>query len=124
MTTEFKKIFGHSITVGIWVVTQLAGLGHVFAHLLKVPSGSAFKQITGPPPQDLEIKGRLLSLRRHATEKVKISVASGDLLWMDERYVLRITARVTGNENSAGYTNKDPLAYVELETEGRLRDFK
>lgn len=120
VTTDFNKIFGHPIAVGVWVVTQLNGLGRVFAQLPKEHSGSAFKQITGPPPQDLKITGRLLSLRRHVAENVKIAVGSGDLLWMDEHHVLRITGHAAGGQHGAVYTNKDPLQYVELETEGPI----
>jgi len=120
VTTDFSKVFGSPVSVGIWVVSQMNGHGQVFALLPNKHPDSALKQITGPPPQDLEINNRLLSLRRHSTENVKIALECNELMWMDDHCMLRITGHAVQTVTSAVYTNKDPLQYVELETESAI----
>ncbi|MSU34343.1 MAG: hypothetical protein EXS36_04400 [Pedosphaera sp.] len=84
-----------------------------------------------PDSAFLGISDRLLSMRRDPAKSHKIGSDSGTLLWVGERFCLRIDAprilnsHYPDNESSVEiYTNGDPLQYVELETLGPLKRMK
>jgi hypothetical protein len=123
ITTEYQKVAGATVHVGVWVITQLPEPERVFVLVpeqTSLPQG--YVQQRGPTPKDLRRDGRLLSLKRDPGQYIKIGTEGTALLWMDERLALRIHAAGTPEENpSTGirtevYTNPDPHHYVELET--------
>jgi len=77
------------------------------------------------PPHDLKVEDGLVSLTRDNTQS-QIGSDANTLLWMDEKYVVRIdSSRVRGEyadegTNATIYTGANPDAYVELETFGPL----
>jgi hypothetical protein len=77
-------------------------------------------------PADLKIDGRLLSLRRHQRQHVKIGTDGSSMAWVGPNCVVRIDAETRPGEYPDGgcstevYTCPDPLQYVELETLGPL----
>jgi len=77
-------------------------------------------------PADLKINGRLLSLRRHARQQVKVGTDGSSMAWLGQSCVVRIDTDIRPGEYPDGgcvtevYTNPDPLQYVELETLGPL----
>jgi hypothetical protein len=119
ITTQFRKLSGGPVKVGIWTVAQLRDPQRVFVLLperSRFPKG--FQRLMGPAPKDSESAGRLLSLRRHPGRNAKIATDGTSLLWVGKDTVLRMEA---GTQAAAAvYTNMDPLPYVELETEGPL----
>ena len=127
ITTEFQKVAGATVRIGVWIVTQVPEPERVFI-LLPERSGfpGGFIQQTGPPPKDLRHDGRLLSLNRDPSEYIKIGTEGTSLLWMDKRLALLVRAEDTPGEYPNGgsrtevYTNPDPYPYAELETEGPL----
>jgi hypothetical protein len=125
ITTEFQKLSGAPVHVGVWVITQLREPEWVFALLPETTSfAKGYVQQMGPEPKDARRDGQLLSLKRDPREAVKIGTEAASLLWMDEHIALRICAEDSAGEYPNGgsrteiYTNPDPLRYVELETEG------
>jgi hypothetical protein len=122
ITTRYCKVSGPPVKAGVWIVTQLRDPERVFV-LLPEPA-SEFIQIAGPRPFDLQKEGRLLSLRRDPSHNVKVAMDAVSLLWMDDRYILRIDGHSAQKEHatcrSSVYTNADPLSYVELETVGPI----
>ncbi|HUO27464.1 MAG TPA: hypothetical protein VMU61_17495 [Candidatus Aquilonibacter sp.] len=132
ITTTYEKVSGAPLKVGIAVITQLR---HPQRAFMLLPEKSRFPdgyvQLAFGPPQDVKRDGRLLSLARGTKESCQIGSDAGTLLWMNDKYVLRIDSpRVDGGEypdrGSSGviYTNPDPAAYVELEMYGPLRTMK
>ncbi len=82
-------------------------------------------------PQDLKVADGLLSLTRSRTTQSQIGSDAGTLLWMNDKYVLRIDSpRVASAEypdqgsSTEIYTNSDAAPYVELETFGPLSTLK
>jgi len=121
ISTRYSKLAGAPVGVGVWIVTQLRDPQAVFA-LLPDPA-DGFRQVAGPRPLGLKNEGRLLSLRRDPEHNLKIAMRGAALAWMDEKCILRIQASspdACQPCSTAVYTNKDPLAYVELETETSL----
>jgi hypothetical protein len=128
ITTEFHKLAGKASRVGVWVITQFREPERVFGLLPERPRlPQGYVQQMGGAPKDLERDGRLLSLKRHSSETIKIGTVATSLLWMDARVALAINAQDSPGEYPNGgssteiYTNPDPLPYVELETEGPLK---
>jgi len=129
--TRYRKIEGPPVKVAIWTITQLRDPQRVFALLpqpastghLNFPRG--FGQMTGPEPWELQHHERMISLRRHPDEKLKIGTESESLLWMGEKCSLRISSARTPGEypnggSSAEIYTDSPDPYVELETTGAL----
>ena len=84
-----------------------------------------FSQMTGPEPWELQHHDRMISLRRHPHEKLKIGTESESLLWMGERCSLRISSARSHGEypnggSSAEIYTDSPAPYVELEITGAL----
>jgi hypothetical protein len=131
ITTTYEKVQGSPVKVGIGVITQLRDPQRAF---MALPAKSQFPQgyvrLQFDPPHDLTVEDGLVSLTRGNTQS-QIGSDASTLLWMDDKYVLRIDSpRVPGaeyaDEGSSAiiYTSRDPLAYVELETFGPLSTMK
>jgi hypothetical protein len=129
ITTVYEKLTGEPIRVGVGVITQVRDPNTVF---LLPPPRSRFPQgyvrLHWELPQDLKVGEGLVSLRRAQRTESQIGSDAGTLLWMDDKYVLRVDSpRVGGGEygdqgsSTEVYTSRDPHAYVELETFGPLR---
>ncbi len=132
ITTEFHKIHGLPLHVGVWVITQLREPERIFALLPdKTRFADGYIQQMGPSPRELRRDGRFLSMRRDLTQSVKIGTEATALLWMDRHLALQISAQggssgeyPNGGSRTEIYTNPDALPYVELETEGPLETLK
>jgi hypothetical protein len=125
--TEYRKICGDAVKVGVWSITQMRDPERVFIFL---PDQSAFADgfvhLMPSEPKELRIDGRLLSLERHPSECAKIGSDAASLAWVGRNCVVRIDAETGPGEYPDGgcvtevYTNSDPLPYVELEAMGPL----
>lgn len=124
ITTSFSKVCGAPYKVGVWVVTQLRVPDRVFAPLPSHGSLPVFQCVMGSAQEYIRIDGDLLSLRRPPSENLKVTLGGSSLAWIDFRHLLRIdTHPACASLVPSGvaiYTNKDPLGYVELETEGAI----
>ncbi|MGA2350106.1 MAG: hypothetical protein ABSF70_06725 [Terracidiphilus sp.] len=125
--TEYRKLFGSAVKVGIWTVTQMQEPKCVCMLLPeKSKFASGYVRLLATEPADLQIDGRLLSLGRHLRNQVKIGTDGNSLAWVGLNCVVRINAEIGRGEYPDGgcvtevYTNPDPLKYVELETLGPL----
>jgi len=128
ITTAYEKVAGEPKRVAVWVVTQLQDPVGVY---LPLPQASRYpegynRQSRELPP-GLKVESGLLSLTRDPKASHKIGSDAGTLLWVGEKYVLRIDSpRVPEAEypdqgsSAEVYTNPDPAAYVELEMLGPL----
>lgn len=126
--TEFEKVAGAEVKVGVWVVTQLKDPVRVYVPL---PLNSIYpegynNQAEALPPSLKRDRG-FLSMSRDAGKSYKIGVDAGVLLWVGSNHVVRVDSpRVKVGEypdqgsSAEIYTNGDPNAYVELEMLGPL----
>ena len=132
ITTTYEKVSGNPVKVGIGVITQLRDPQRAF---IKLPSKSQFPDgytlLNFERPQDGKFQDGLFSLSRSHEYRSQIGNDGSSLLWMNEKYALRIDSpRVPeaeyANQGSSAiiYTNPDPDAYVELETYGPLSTMK
>jgi hypothetical protein len=128
--TEYRKLLGGALRVGIWTITQLREPERV-AVLLKDNSrfANGYLSLIAVQPAELKLDGRLLWLTRHTSEQVKIGMDGNCMVWVGARCALRIDAEAGPGEYPDGgcvtevYTNPDPLPYVELEALGPLQAF-
>jgi len=127
ITTEYRKLNGSAVRVGIWTITQMREPERVCILLPAASKFSAgFVRLMSAEPADLKIDGRLLSLRRHQRQHVKIGTDGSSMVWMGRDCVVRIDAETRPGEYPDGgcvteiYTCPDPFQYVELETLGPL----
>ena len=126
--TEYRKLLGGAVRVGIWTITQLREPERV-AILLKENSwfANGYLGLLAVQPAELKIDGRLLWLGRHTSEQVKIGSDGSCMVWVGSRCALRIDAEAGPGEYpddgcvTEVYTNPDPLPYVELEALGPLQ---
>jgi hypothetical protein len=126
--TEYRKLFGSALQVSIWTITQLREPERV-AILLKEKSrfASGYLGLLPAQPAGLKIDGRLLWLKRHTSEQVKIGSDGSSMVWVGDCCTLRIDAEAglgvypDGGCVTEIYTNPDPLSYVELESLGPLQ---
>jgi hypothetical protein len=127
IATEFRKLSGAPVTVGIWTITQMRDPERVCIQLpedSKYTSG--FIRMLEAEPADLKVDGCLLSLKRHARQQVKVGSDGSSMAWLGQNCVVRIDTDIRPGEYPDGgcvtevYTNPDPLQYVELETLGPL----
>jgi len=131
ISTEFHKVAGTPVRVGVWSITQVPDAERVYA-LLPVHSAmrEGYVRLSEAAPASFRISGRLLSLTRNKVENVKIGMDGRSLLWVGEKNVLRIDTAAGDGEfpdkdsRTAIYTNADPVAYFELETMGPLINMK
>lgn len=132
ITTTFEKLSGDPVKAGVWIVTQLRDPQRAYIALppdTKFPQGYVLLNFS--PPQDDKLQDGLFSLTRGREKNSQIGNDGSSLLWMNEKYVLRIDSpRVAGAEygyqgsSAVIYTNPDPDDYVELETNGPLTTMK
>jgi hypothetical protein len=127
IATEFRKISGAPVTVGIWTITQMSEPELVCMQLPEASNfASGFIRMLEVEPAGLKIDGRLLSLTRHAQQQVKVGSDGSSMAWLGQNCVVRIDTDIRPGEYPDGgcitevYTNPDPLQYVELETLGPL----
>jgi hypothetical protein len=125
--TEYRKLSGAPVTVGIWTVTQMREPERVCIQLQAASKFAAgFVRLMPAEPADLKVDGRLLSLGRHKRQQVKVGTDGSRLAWLGRNCVVRIDIDIRPGEYPDGgcvtevYTNPDPLQYVELETLGPL----
>jgi hypothetical protein len=126
--TEYRKLLGGALRVGIWTITQLREPERV-AFLLKEKSqfANGYLGLLAAQPAELKIDGRLLWLGRHTSEQVKIGTDGSCMVWVGAGCALRIDAEAGPGEYPDGgcvteiYTNPDPLPYVEFEALGPLQ---
>jgi len=131
ITTTYEKVSGDPVKVGVAVITQLRDPQRAF---IKVPPQSKYPDgyalLNFEKPQDAKFKDGLFSLTRSHQKSSQIGNDGSSLLWMNEKYALRIDSpHVEGAEYAEGssaviYTNADPDRYVELETYGPLTTMK
>jgi hypothetical protein len=125
--TEYRKICGDAVKVGVWSITQMLDPERVYMLLPGQPAfAGGFVHLMPAEPKELRIEGRLLSLARHSSECAKIGSDATSLAWVGGKCVVRIDAQIGPGEYPDGgcvtevYTNSDPLPYVELEAMGPL----
>jgi hypothetical protein len=125
--TEFRKLRGRAVKVGIWTITQMREPERISILLpAKSKFAMGYVRLLNAEPAGLEFDGPLLTLRRHPREFVKIGSEARSLAWEGPQWVVRIEAENKPGEYPDGgcvtevYTNPDPLKYVELETLGPL----
>jgi hypothetical protein len=125
--TEYRKISGNPVHVGVWSVTQMRDPARIFVLLpARQRLGVWYIRQMEAEPAGLRIEGRLLSLARHPKKPVKIGSEAASMLWVGKECMVRIDAETGPGDYPDGgcvtevYTNPDPHAYVELETLGPL----
>jgi hypothetical protein len=125
--TEYRKLSGAPVTVGIWTITQMSEPERVCILLpAKSKYAAGYVRLLEAEPANLKIDGHLLSLMRHIQLQVKIGTDGSSLAWLGPNCVVRIDMEIRTGEYPDGgcitevYTNPDPLKYVELETLGPL----
>jgi len=131
ITTTYEKVSGDPLKVGVAVITQLCDPQRAF---IKLPAQSKYPEgytlLNFEKPQDAKFQDGLFSLTRSHQKSSQIGNDGSSLLWMNEKYALRIDSpHVDGAEYAEGsstviYTNSDPDGYVELETYGPLTTMK
>jgi hypothetical protein len=122
--TEYCKLSGAPVTVGIWTVTQMREPERVCMLLpAKSKFAAGYIRLLAAEPAGLKIDGRLLSLTRHARHQVKVGTDGSSLAWLGQYCVVQIDTEIGPGDSGCVtevYTNPDPLKYVELETLGPL----
>jgi hypothetical protein len=125
--TEYRKLHGSAVTVGVWTIAQMREPERVYVPLLKESSfPEGFVLLMDDEPAGLKIDGRLLSLVRHPQSFAKIGTDAASLLWIGPKCVLRIDTECKPGIYPDGgcvteiYTNPGLENYVELETLGPL----
>jgi hypothetical protein len=137
LTTVYEKVRGASVRVSIWTITQLASPDRAF---ILLPQHSQFPQgyanLISPPPHDLKVEGRLLSMTRDLASKAKIGSDGNALLWVGSGADLLLESKATDADSdhadwpdqgshSQIYTSPgDQMKYVEFELLDRLHDLK
>jgi hypothetical protein len=125
--TEYRKLHGTAVTVGVWSIAQMREPERVFVPLpeeSKFPDG--YILLMEDEPAMLKITGRLLSLARHPQSFAKLGTDAASLLWIGSNCTVRIdTEHKPGDYPDGGcvteiYTNPGLENYVELETLGPL----
>jgi hypothetical protein len=130
--TIYLKKAGKPVKAGIWVITQTKDPEKVFIPLRPqsiFPSG--YEKQSEQLPAALNIEGGILSCARSHHGNSKIGSDADTLIWADKRWILKVTSprEKDGEFPDQGssaeiYTNGDPLAYVELELLGPLKEMK
>jgi hypothetical protein len=125
--TEYRKITGKPVKIGVWSITQMKDPERVYVLLpVKLPMTACYIPLMGTRPAGIRIEGRLLSLMRDTQGPTKIGTSGSSLLWVGKDCMVRIDAEAGPGDYPDGgcvtevYTNSDPLKYVELETLGPL----
>jgi hypothetical protein len=132
ISTAYEKAAGEPRQVAIWVITQLPEPAAVYVPLpLQSINANGYVLQSKTVPPSLKREGQLLSLVRDKKAAFKIGTDASTMLWLGERFALRIDSRREPNKehpdsgsSAEVYTNPDPLAYVELETLGPLHEMR
>jgi hypothetical protein len=126
--TEYRKLLGGAVRVGVWTITQLREPERVAILLAENSKFAAgYLRLLTVQPAELKLDGRLLWLGRHTSEQVKIGSDGSCMVWVGASGALRIDAEAGPGEYPDDgcvteiYTNPDPLPYVELEALGPLQ---
>jgi len=125
--TEYRKLLGGAVRVGIWTITQLREPERV-AILLAAKSKfeNGYHRLLAASPAELKIDRGLLIFKRHTRQYVKVGTDGSSMAWVGANCVVRIDAEAGPGEYpddgcvTEVYTNPDPQKYVELETLGSL----
>jgi len=121
--TEYRKVSGEPVRVGIWTVTQMREpirIGMKLQASSRFPD--SYARLLDATPADLRVQNGVLSLARHCSAYTKIGSDGSALAWVGNACVVRIEVQPEAGEYPDGgcvteiYTNPDPLGYVELET--------
>jgi hypothetical protein len=132
ITTTFEKVRGEPVAVGIWTVTQLRHPRLIAAPAPKTPAfPNGFRMQIGEMPPGLKSQEGMLSLPFPPQESYKLGTESATLLWVGEKWVLRIDSpRLAGAEYPDGGCSAEvcavpePDPYVEMEMLGPLLTLK
>jgi hypothetical protein len=126
--TEYEKVSGAAMPVGIWVVTQFRDPVAVYvpvAAASRFPGGH-FRFRDTPWPQLTTVDG-LIKVTRDPAASHKLGSDADRMLWVGTKEMCLVAmTRVAGAEypdrgaSAEVYTNPDPKTYVELETLGPL----
>ncbi len=130
--TIYHKRDGSPVTAAVWIITQLKDPERMYVPL---PQKSIFpnwyNKQSDHPLANLRIEGGFLTATRSPKESSKIGTDAGALIWGDSKWIVRVSMprladAVYPDQGSSAeiYTNSDPLAYVELELLGPLRELK
>ena len=130
ITTAYEKLEGGPIKVGIGVITQFREPERAFMVLPRKPRfPGGYVQLNWTTPADLKMADGLLSLKGGIQSQ--IGSDADTLLWMNDKYVVRIDSpRVKGEEyadegaNAIIYTSPKADGYIELEPFGPLKTLK
>jgi hypothetical protein len=130
--TRYQKVAGRTLDAGIWVMTQLKDPEALYTRLPLIsdyPQG--FQPMSGRIPPSLQIRDRLLSLRRDTENPYRIGLEVGSVVWMDESTVLKIDSpRLPYRnypENGASMilsTQEDPTANVQIDQLGPVQQLR
>jgi hypothetical protein len=140
--TVYEKVRGTPVRMSVWTITQLASPDRAF---ILLPAHSKFPQgyinSIPPPPRDLRVDGRLLSVGRDLSHKVKIGSDGDALLWVGSGADLLLESKASDPDGDQPDANKadwpeqgshsqiytspgEQMKYVEFELLDRLRDLK
>lgn len=137
ITTVYEKVRGAPVRMSVWTITQLVSPDRAF---ILLPQHSQFPQgytnLIPPAPRDVKVEGRLLSLSRDLTHKVKIGSDGDTLLWVGGGADLLLKSKTSDSDGAEAewpeqgshcqiYTSPgEEVKYVEFELLGRLRNLK
>jgi hypothetical protein len=125
--TEFRKVTGRPVRVGVWTIAQFGDpkcVGMELAQDSRFAGGYA--KLMKAEPAELALSGRWLTFVRHAREFVKVGLDAGSVVWVGAGSVVRMESEFVAGEYPDGgcrvevYTNPGEQKYVELETMGPL----
>ncbi|MBL9212069.1 MAG: DUF4380 domain-containing protein [Opitutaceae bacterium] len=126
--TEYEKVSGAALPVGIWVITQFRDPMAVYVPAPETSrfEGGYFRFRDTPWPQLTTMQG-LIKVTRDPAASHKLGSDADRMLWVGAKEMCLVaTTRVAGAEypdrgaSAEVYTNPDPKTYVELETLGPL----
>ena len=83
MSTEYRKLRGEAVRVGIWTVTQCRNRSTYAFSGGKIECRGGYIRLLAAEPADLNIDGRPLSFRRHEWRSVKVGTDGSSLTGWD-----------------------------------------
>jgi hypothetical protein len=125
--TEFHKVSGKPVRVGIWTIAQFNDPACL---AIELPPNSRFTggytYLIKSEPAELALSGRLLTFVRHPHKFVKIGSDANRIVWVGPASVVSMQSELLAGEYPDGgchvevYTNPGEQRYVELEMLGPL----